>query len=115
MQAIEFWSTLAEIEQMYNQEDEENGFSSGHPQSESKHFMDRCVQQLVPLVLELLLQQQEDQDNDDTDWCAYMPNQCLAIGLPRAGALNLQALCAKFWPCAHRLAAPCVRPAQLLL
>ena len=74
MQAIEFWSTLAEIEMMYREEDEENGVSSGAPNTECKHFLDRCTNDLVPLLLDLLLTQEEGQDDSDTEW--YAP-RCL--------------------------------------
>jgi hypothetical protein len=70
VQAIEFWSTLAEMELMYREEDEEGGVTSGEVGADCQAFLDRCVNELVPLLLELLLLQSEDQDNDDTDWRA---------------------------------------------
>lgn len=78
VQAIEFWSTLAEIELMYREEDEENGVSSGSPETECKHFLDRCTNDLVPLLLELLLTQEEGQDDSDTEWCVpHPPRNCI--------------------------------------
>jgi importin subunit beta-1 len=68
MQAIEFWSTCAEIELCLKEDDEEAGVSSG-VDTECKDFLVRSANDLVPLLLELLLLQQEDQDTDETDWC----------------------------------------------
>ena len=68
VQAIEFWSTLAEIEASLLEAEEEDLANSA--ESECKKFLERCATELLPLLLDLLLQQSEDQDNDETDWCA---------------------------------------------
>ena len=67
-QAIEFWSTVAEIEACLQEEDDGAGATSGE-EGECKDFLARSASDLVPLLLELLLMQSEDQDLDDTDWC----------------------------------------------
>jgi hypothetical protein len=84
LQAIEFWSTLAEIELMYREEDEDNGVTSGAgTAAECKHFLDRCTTDLLPLLLELLLTQEEGQDDSDTEWCAAPASDgCLAVCAP---------------------------------
>lgn len=74
-QAIEFWSTVAEIETCLQEEDDSAGVSSTD-EGECKDFLARSANDLVPLLLELLLMQSEDQDLDDTDWCARRGRLC---------------------------------------
>ena len=81
VQAIEFWSTLAEMEVMFQEEDDEAGVTSGGGGGENQHFLDRCAAELTPLLLDLLLLQHEDQDNDDTDWCDA-PEFCPLLFFP---------------------------------
>jgi importin subunit beta-1 len=69
VQAIEFWSVLAEIELLLKEDEEINGVTSS-TESECKRFLERCSEELVPKLLELLLLQNEEQDDEDTEWCA---------------------------------------------
>lgn len=69
VQAIEFWSVLAEIELLLKEDEDFNGVTSS-TESECKRFLEHCAEQLVPKLLELLLLQNEDQDDEDTEWCA---------------------------------------------
>jgi hypothetical protein len=73
VQAIEFWSTAAEIELCLKEEDEDAGVSSGSD-NECKDFLVRSALDLVPLLLKLLVLQQEDQDSDETDWYGSTAN-----------------------------------------
>jgi importin subunit beta-1 len=67
VQAIEFWSVLAEIELLLKEDEEINGVTSS-TESECKRFLERCSEELVPKLLELLLLQNEEQDDEDTEW-----------------------------------------------
>ena len=69
MQAIEFWSVLAEIELLLKEDEEISGVTSS-AEPECKRFLERCSAELVPKLLELLLLQNEEQDDEDTEWCA---------------------------------------------
>jgi importin subunit beta-1 len=75
VQAIEFWSVLAEIELLLKEDEEINGVTSS-TESECKRFLERCSEELVPKLLELLLLQNEEQDDEDTEWCVPLHMHC---------------------------------------
>ncbi|KAL2901998.1 Importin subunit beta-1 [Bienertia sinuspersici] len=74
LQAIEFWSSICD-EEIEIQE----SFSD---QSEPPHsrFIEKALQFLVPMLLETLLKQEEDQDQDDSIWNLSMAGgTCLGL------------------------------------
>lgn len=73
MQAIEFWSVLAEIELLLKEEEEELDGVTSHVEMECKRFLERCATELVPKLLDMLTLQNEEQDDEDTEW-----NKCMA-------------------------------------
>ncbi|KAL6987881.1 Importin subunit beta-1 [Sarracenia purpurea var. burkii] len=77
LQAIEFWSSICDEEiELQDYEDSESG-DSGPPHS---HFIDKALPSLVPMLLETLLRQEEDQDQDDTTWNVSMAGgTCLGL------------------------------------
>lgn len=72
MQAIEFWSVLAEIELLLKEEEEELDGVSSHVETECKKFLERCATELVPKLLDMLTLQNEEQDDEDTEWYAWV-------------------------------------------
>ncbi|KAJ4779228.1 Importin subunit beta-1 [Rhynchospora pubera] len=78
LQAIEFWSTLAE-EEMERQDDCVALDELNSPVLHF-HFIDKALESLVPMLLETLLKQEEDQDQDDTVWNLSMAGgTCLGL------------------------------------
>lgn len=74
LQAIEFWSSICDEEI-----DAQEAFSD---QSEPAHsrFIEKALQFLVPMLLETLLKQEEDQDQDDSIWNLSMAGgTCLGL------------------------------------
>ncbi|OAY65435.1 Importin subunit beta-1, partial [Ananas comosus] len=77
LQAIEFWSTVCDeeiaIQEEYGGADE--GSSSLH-----HRFIEKALPSLVPMLLETLLKQEEDQDQDDSMWNLSMAGgTCLGL------------------------------------
>ncbi|XP_021289107.1 importin subunit beta-1-like [Herrania umbratica] len=77
LQAIEFWSSICDEEiELQEFETPESG-DSGPPHS---RFIEKALSSLVPLLLETLLKQEEDQDQDDTVWNISMAGgTCLGL------------------------------------
>lgn len=76
LQAIEFWSTICDVE-IELQETEGDSGDSEPPHS---RFIEKALQSLVPLLLETLLKQEEDQDQDDDVWNLSMAGgTCLGL------------------------------------
>ncbi|KAK8617296.1 hypothetical protein V6N13_080213 [Hibiscus sabdariffa] len=77
LQAIEFWSSICDEEiELQEFESPESG-DSGPPHS---CFIEKALSSLVPLLLETLLKQEEDQDQDDTIWNISMAGgTCLGL------------------------------------
>ncbi|OWM81683.1 importin subunit beta-1 [Punica granatum] len=77
LQAIEFWSSICDEEiELQDYESPEVG-ESGAPHS---CFIEKALSVLVPMLLETLLKQEEDQDQDDTVWNLSMAGgTCLGL------------------------------------
>ncbi|XP_048319910.2 importin subunit beta-1 [Ziziphus jujuba] len=77
LQAIEFWSSICDEEiELQEFESDENG-ESGAPHS---GFIEKALPSLVPMLLETLLKQEEDQDQDDSIWNVSMAGgTCLGL------------------------------------
>ncbi|CAA2967357.1 importin subunit beta-1-like [Olea europaea subsp. europaea] len=77
LQAVEFWSSICDEEmELQDYEVPENGDSSA-PHS---HFTEKALPTLVPMLLETLLKQDEDQDQDDGTWnLAMAGGTCLCL------------------------------------
>lgn len=77
LQAIEFWSTICD-EEVGLQEDAE---AAGDVSSTCHfHFIEKAIPLLVPMLLETLLKQEEDQDEDDEIWNLSMAGgTCLGL------------------------------------
>ncbi|VFQ90988.1 unnamed protein product [Cuscuta campestris] len=78
LQAIELWSSICdeEIELQELNEDSESGVSAA-PHS---HFIEKSLPFLVPMLLETLLKQDEEQDHDDDIWNLSMAGgTCLGL------------------------------------
>ncbi|XP_047316427.1 importin subunit beta-1-like [Impatiens glandulifera] len=79
LQSIEFWSSICDEEIELQ---EYNDFESGNAGSTPPHscFIDKALTLLVPMLLETLLKQDEDQDQDDTVWNVSMAGgTCLGL------------------------------------
>lgn len=77
LQAIEFWSSICD-EEIELQEFE--SADSGDSGSAHSHFIEKALSSLVPMLLETLLKQEEDQDQDDTIWNVSMAGgTCLGL------------------------------------
>lgn len=78
LQAIEFWSSICDEEIERQEYDSvENGADSGPPHSS---FIEKALPSLVPMLLETLLKQEEDQDQDDGTWNISMAGgTCLGL------------------------------------
>uniref|UniRef100_A0ACD5XEX3 Uncharacterized protein n=1 Tax=Avena sativa TaxID=4498 RepID=A0ACD5XEX3_AVESA len=77
LQAIEFWSTICDEEVAIQEDAEESGDlnSASH-----LHFVEKAIPLLVPMLLETLLKQEEDQDEDDGIWNLSMAGgTCLGL------------------------------------
>lgn len=77
LQAIEFWSSICDEEiELQEFESAESG-DSGPAHS---HFIEKALPSLVPMLLETLLKQEEDQDQDDSVWNVSMAGgTCLGL------------------------------------
>ncbi|XP_059644028.1 importin subunit beta-1-like [Cornus florida] len=77
LQAIEFWSSICDEElQLQDFEVPESG-DSAHPHS---CFIEKALSSLVPMLLETLLKQEEDQHQDDGIWNLSMAGgTCLGL------------------------------------
>ncbi|OMO97629.1 hypothetical protein COLO4_14485 [Corchorus olitorius] len=76
LQAIEFWSSICdeEIEREFESPE------SGDSEPSHSRFIEKALPHLVPLLLETLLKQEEDQDQDDTIWNISMAGgTCLGL------------------------------------
>ncbi|CAH9061420.1 unnamed protein product [Cuscuta europaea] len=78
LQAIELWSSICdeEIELQDYEEDSESGESG----AQHSRFIEKSLPFLVPMLLETLLKQDEDQDHDDDIWnLAMAGGTCLGL------------------------------------
>ncbi|XAR68780.1 hypothetical protein NMG60_11000145 [Bertholletia excelsa] len=76
LQAIEFWSSICDEEiELQEYELAESADSSPH-----SCFIEKALPSLVPMLLETLLKQEEDQDQDDGTWNVSMAGgTCLGL------------------------------------
>lgn len=86
LQAIEFWSSICDVEieikEEYGGDDSESSSSISH------HFIEKALPTLVPMLLETLLKQDEDQDHDDEIWNLSMAGgTCLGLASRTVGNL----------------------------
>nr|ODO01077.1 importin subunit beta-1 [Cryptococcus depauperatus CBS 7855] len=65
LQAIEFWSTVCEEEIDLSSQAQEAFQLGDHPEVESKGFAKAALNDILPVLLDLLSQQSEDDDEDD--------------------------------------------------
>uniref|UniRef100_A0A1D1XRF9 Importin subunit beta-1 n=1 Tax=Anthurium amnicola TaxID=1678845 RepID=A0A1D1XRF9_9ARAE len=84
LQAIEFWSSVCdveiEIQEEYGSNENENSGNISH------HFIEKALPTLVPMLLETLLKQDEDQDHDDDIWNLSMAGgTCLGLAARTVG------------------------------
>ncbi|KAL9247035.1 hypothetical protein vseg_020506 [Gypsophila vaccaria] len=77
LQAIEFWSSICDEEIDIQESYGEDCDQSEAPHS---HFIQKVLVFLVPMLLETLLKQEEDQDQDDSNWNISMAGgTCLGL------------------------------------
>ncbi|EAY89607.1 hypothetical protein OsI_11135 [Oryza sativa Indica Group] len=77
LQAVEFWSTICDEEIARQEESKESGVFSS---SCHFHFIEKALPSLVPMLLETLMKQEEDQDQDDGIWNISMSGgTCLGL------------------------------------
>ncbi|KAF3448056.1 hypothetical protein FNV43_RR08764 [Rhamnella rubrinervis] len=77
LQAIEFWSSICDEEIELQEFESENSGESGPPHS---CFIEKALSSLVPMLLDTLLKQEEDQDQDDSIWNVSMAGgTCLGL------------------------------------
>lgn len=77
LQAIEFWSSICDEEIELQEFESDNSAESGPPHSS---FIEKALSSLVPMLLETLLKQEEDQDQDDSIWNVSMAGgTCLGL------------------------------------
>ncbi|CUA76060.1 Importin subunit beta-1 [Rhizoctonia solani] len=78
LQAVEFWSTVAEEEIELKMEEAEAVEYNDFPERENKKFATTALNDIVPVLLQLLTQQEEDADEDE--WNISMAaGTCLAL------------------------------------
>ncbi|EMD35060.1 hypothetical protein CERSUDRAFT_116561 [Gelatoporia subvermispora B] len=78
LQAIEFWSTVCEIETELAWEAQEATEYNEVPEQESKFFAKIALPEIVPVLLQLLTRQEEDADEDE--WNVSMAaGTCLGL------------------------------------
>ncbi|KAH9834388.1 ARM repeat-containing protein [Rhodofomes roseus] len=65
LQAVEFWSTVCEIETDLIWEAQEASEYGELPENESKFFAKIALPEIVPVLLQLLTRQEEDADEDE--------------------------------------------------
>ncbi|KAM3400340.1 hypothetical protein ACQJBY_005304 [Aegilops geniculata] len=77
LQAIEFWSTICDEEIQLQEEYE--GYDNADS-SANFRFIEKALPSLVPMLLETLLKQEEDQEQDDNVWNISMSSgTCLGL------------------------------------
>ncbi|KAI4331607.1 hypothetical protein MLD38_029782 [Melastoma candidum] len=77
LQAIEFWSSICDEEIDLQEYENEETADSGAPHF---RFVEQALPALVPMLLETLLKQEEDQDQDDNIWNISMAGgTCLGL------------------------------------
>ncbi|PON94326.1 Importin subunit beta-1s [Trema orientale] len=77
LQAIEFWSSICDEELELQEFESAETDDSGPAHS---HFIEKALPSLVPMLLETLLKQEEDQDQDDSIWNVSMAGgTCLGL------------------------------------
>lgn len=77
LQAIEFWSSICDEEIELQEYGTLEGGDSGSTHS---RFIEKALPYLVPLLLDTLLKQEEDQDQDDSIWNISMSGgTCLGL------------------------------------
>lgn len=78
LQALEFWSSICDEE--IEIQEEYGGGDAGSSVAAHSHFVEKALPLLVPLLLETLLKQEEDQDQDDGIWNLSMAGgTCLGL------------------------------------
>lgn len=78
LQAIEFWSSICDEE--IEIQEEYGGDFSGDSDVPHHHFIKQALPALVPLLLETLTKQDEDQDQDEGAWnLAMAGGTCLGL------------------------------------
>ncbi|KAJ1330084.1 hypothetical protein BSLG_009756 [Batrachochytrium salamandrivorans] len=78
LQAVEFWSTVAEIEVEIMYEHQEAAESNEQPERELFNFAGTALHQIVPVLLWLMTK--KDDDDDDDAWNVSMSaSTCLSI------------------------------------
>lgn len=65
LQAVEFWATVCDEEQELALEAAEAAEYGDKPDMESKHFAKTALPEILPVMLQLLLKQDEDADDDE--------------------------------------------------
>lgn len=77
LQAIEFWSSICDEELELQEYGVVESGDSGPPHS---HFIEKALPSIVPMLLETLLKQEEDQDQEDGIWNLSMAGgTCLGL------------------------------------
>lgn len=76
LQAIEFWSSICDEEiDLQEEYGDDDAATSSH-----FHFIEKALPSLVPMLLETLLKQEEEQDQDDAAWNLSMAGgTCLGL------------------------------------
>ncbi|CAN6467332.1 unnamed protein product [Victoria cruziana] len=78
LQAVEFWSSICD-EEIEIQEECEMG-DDDYSSASHSHFIKQALPHLVPLLLETLTKQEEDQDQDEGAWnLAMAGGTCLGL------------------------------------
>ncbi|CAA7392853.1 unnamed protein product [Spirodela intermedia] len=84
LQALEFWSSICDVEIDIQQECDSN--ESESPSAINHHFIEKALPMLVPMLLESLLKQDEDQNQDDGTWNLSMASgTCLQLAAKAVG------------------------------
>ena len=65
LQAIDFWATVCEIELEIHYDNLEAQEYGETPEQENKYFAKIALPEIAPVLLDLLLRQDEDADEDD--------------------------------------------------
>lgn len=78
LQALEFWSSICDEE--IEIQEEYDGGDAGSSAAAHSRFIEKALPLLVPMLLETLLKQEEDQDQDDGTWNLSMAGGiCLGL------------------------------------
>ncbi|XP_068668563.1 importin subunit beta-1-like isoform X1 [Aristolochia californica] len=84
LQAIEFWSSICDEE--IELQDSYGSFEDGDSNGSHSRFIEKALPLLVPMLLETLLKQEEDQDQDDGVWNLSMAGgTCLGLAAKTVG------------------------------